>query len=213
MKKKTCQNRHARRRAAARFGINMGPRFHEELVTAIQTGKASFVEKQSNRISVWDVDYEGKVARIVYDRIRKQIVTFLYDTFPDQKPSRLKPVESAEVKPEVRAYDWQKWLEGNPPSFAAVPVPVRSLPRTTIPTAVVEKRERLCKDLGISPEKQRHYIDLITSGRAKLYNRQAKDVAMYEIADGDEVYWVMYNTTWGYLTKAVPIKNQTLKLF
>lgn len=84
MKKKTCQNSHARRRALERFGLNMGPVRHAKLVRDVQSGAARFVERQSNRVTVWDADLDGHTVRIIYDGSRKQIVTFL---FTDGEPA------------------------------------------------------------------------------------------------------------------------------
>jgi len=36
-----------------------------------------FVERQSHRITVWDLNFKGKEVRVVYDNQRKSIVTFL----------------------------------------------------------------------------------------------------------------------------------------
>lgn len=69
--------RHAKMRASERFGINFSKQIHDEVIKTIQDGKAKFVEKQSNRITLFDVLVEGKECRVVYDKERKTIVTFL----------------------------------------------------------------------------------------------------------------------------------------
>lgn len=41
----------------------------------IHNGTAKFVEKQSNRVTVFDVEIRGIEARVVYDKERKSIIT------------------------------------------------------------------------------------------------------------------------------------------
>jgi hypothetical protein len=129
MNKKACQFHHARRRAAHRFGINLSPKTHDQLIQDIQTGKALFVEKQSNRISVWDLKYDNQILRLVYDRQRKQIVTILYHDYPGQKPSKIQEAQYFSVEgdgkiktsgeayykksKEPKKYDWYKRYNGS----------------------------------------------------------------------------------------------------
>ena len=77
-KRKTLQV-HAKRRMYARYGIVLTQQAKEEVVKAIQAGDgvATFIEKQSIRVSVWDVPLEGQVVRVVYDKQRKEVVTVL----------------------------------------------------------------------------------------------------------------------------------------
>ena len=76
--KSQAERRHARRRAQERYGLEFNGTMNKAIIAQIQSGKATFVEKQSHRVSVWDVQIEdGALARIVYDRERKQVVTFL----------------------------------------------------------------------------------------------------------------------------------------
>ncbi len=76
-KKKDIQ-RHAYNRCWDRFGFCLGKQEQEELVSLIQSHQADFVEKQSLRITLWDVKYRDKSMRLVYDKKRKKIVTVLY---------------------------------------------------------------------------------------------------------------------------------------
>jgi hypothetical protein len=71
------QRKHAKRRALERYGLGLGRSDIAEVVKKIQAGEAVFVEKQSGRVSVWDVEVGGKTARVVYDKLRKNIATFL----------------------------------------------------------------------------------------------------------------------------------------
>ena len=85
------QKNHARRRFQERLGINLTNELHKIIVKKIQNNEAHLVEKQSNRVSVWDVDTNGivsseymdiKTIRVVYDSKSKNIVTTLFEDGP-----------------------------------------------------------------------------------------------------------------------------------
>jgi hypothetical protein len=64
----------AKRRAYERLdGFQLSMNKHKELVKLIQANKLEFVERQSNRVTVWK--YEDY--KVVYDSFRKLIITFL----------------------------------------------------------------------------------------------------------------------------------------
>jgi len=67
---------HARRRCAQRHGIVLDENRRRRIITAIQAGRARFIERQSNRITVWSVPYDDGALRVVYDK-RHEIVTVL----------------------------------------------------------------------------------------------------------------------------------------
>lgn len=77
--KKKRQKHHAQRRARERFGIYLTDNDVNEIIKMIQNAskKVLFVEKQSNRVSVFQVTYGDEVFGVVYDKIRKMIVTVL----------------------------------------------------------------------------------------------------------------------------------------
>jgi len=77
--KKTCQAIHATKRGVERAGIVLGPKSQAEIVRMIQgvIPGAKFLEKQSNRVSLFDVEWEGHRLVTAYDRHRKQIITIL----------------------------------------------------------------------------------------------------------------------------------------
>jgi hypothetical protein len=76
--KREAQRVHAKRRAAERYGITLNHALHTELIAAIQTGRATFVRRQSHRVSLFDVTLPtGVTARVVYDRHRKALITVL----------------------------------------------------------------------------------------------------------------------------------------
>lgn len=84
--KKELQKKHAKKRFQTRYGISLTPELHKLLVRKIQKGEAVKVEKQSNRVSIWDIDVsnclpdspEVEELRVVYDSNTKNIVTILY---------------------------------------------------------------------------------------------------------------------------------------
>lgn len=78
--KRKAQQKHAVRRFAQRHGEFVGQDRFLEMVHSIQEGRATFIEKQSNRVSVFDVALGEKIVRVVYDKHRKTIVTALPDS-------------------------------------------------------------------------------------------------------------------------------------
>lgn len=80
MDKKNTQMRHARQRAIQRYDIEFDQKTHTTFLQAIQSGnakKAVKLWKQSNRVSIFKVWFDGRWIPVVYDSQRKQIVTFL----------------------------------------------------------------------------------------------------------------------------------------
>ena len=49
----------------------------QQLVKKIQKAQATFIKRQSNRVTLFDVEYKEKILRVVYDSVRKSIVTVL----------------------------------------------------------------------------------------------------------------------------------------
>lgn len=82
MPKALSQKKHACRRMQERFGITLSSSDYNKLVGMIRHNgfdgnKAIFKERQSNRVSCWQLDYGGQNLSVVYDRHRKRIVTVL----------------------------------------------------------------------------------------------------------------------------------------
>lgn len=73
---------HSTKRFLERFNINLTLEKRERIIRKIQNRhiekEAILIEKQTNRISLYDVIVENQVVRIVYDKIRKEIVTALH---------------------------------------------------------------------------------------------------------------------------------------
>lgn len=75
--KKYALHVHASRRASERYNIRLSNDKEQEIVRAIQTHRAQFIEKQSVRVSVFDVIVDDKIVRVVYDCHRKCLITFI----------------------------------------------------------------------------------------------------------------------------------------
>lgn len=70
---------HAAGRLGQRYGLD--GKAAEAIAALLASGAppatCTFVEKQSLRLSVWDVEYDGQIVRVVYDKTRKLVVTAL----------------------------------------------------------------------------------------------------------------------------------------
>ena len=75
--KKNWETQHARERFAERYGVNFNKKMRKTFIEMIKTGKASLIEKQSNRVSKYTVFYESILYWVIYDRVRENIVTVL----------------------------------------------------------------------------------------------------------------------------------------
>ena len=80
--KKKNQIKHARKRFEARFDVSLNENQYTQMINRIKKGKAKFVQRQSNRVSLWDIEFEGHLIRVVYDKKTSAIVTALY---PDRQ--------------------------------------------------------------------------------------------------------------------------------
>lgn len=75
--KSQAQRIHAKRRAEERYGLALNRQDLRDVADSIQRGDAVHVQTTSNRTSVHDVKHKGIKVRVVYDRIRHNVVTFL----------------------------------------------------------------------------------------------------------------------------------------
>lgn len=77
--KRKCQMRHARNRALERYGIDLSGQDYEEIIKLIQDDKrpAKVLFKESNRLTHFEVRWRGHKLKVVYDKQRKSIATFL----------------------------------------------------------------------------------------------------------------------------------------
>jgi hypothetical protein len=97
--KSQAERQHAKRRARERYGIAFNSQMNKNLIAQIQRGEARLVRRQSQRVSVWDVEIAGGPARVVYDRDRKQIVTFLplaLEPWQKEQSASLLPMDEGE---------------------------------------------------------------------------------------------------------------------
>ncbi len=75
--KATNQKRHAKRRAAERYGVDLHQDAYLQMIRAIQAGNAKLIKRQSVRCAIYEVSHKGQKLPVVYDRKRKTIVTVL----------------------------------------------------------------------------------------------------------------------------------------
>lgn len=75
--KAKAQKKHARWRCMTRYGVTPSDEMLNAIGKQIRRGKAHLIEKQSGRVSVWAALYDQRIFKVVYDRQRKSIATFL----------------------------------------------------------------------------------------------------------------------------------------
>jgi len=82
MQKKLSERVHAQRRLSERYGISLSGKAYKEIIRLISGSTrtnptADFIERRSQRVSIWEVPYDGRKLKAVYDQTRREIVTFL----------------------------------------------------------------------------------------------------------------------------------------
>lgn len=77
MRKSTSQYYHTRRRVAERYGLFLPFDCYRDLVRQVHDGSGRFLEKKTNRISIWEITLAGKKVRAAYDRRRGTIATVI----------------------------------------------------------------------------------------------------------------------------------------
>lgn len=75
--KKESEMKHLKRRWISRVGEEMNKQLHGKIVEAIQLGNSKVVERQSNRVTIHKITLDKEPLTVVYDRLRKQVVTVL----------------------------------------------------------------------------------------------------------------------------------------
>lgn len=75
--KRYAQQVHFKRRLQGRYEIEDVEKFKVFALDKIRTDSSTFIEKESNRVSHHMIHYEGNAIRVVYDRIRRVLVTVL----------------------------------------------------------------------------------------------------------------------------------------
>ena len=76
--KHIAQKKHALRRCYERLGYDLSEKEYQDALKSIQNGTASFKEKQSNRVSLFQLDIRGTEVLAAYDKERKTIITFMH---------------------------------------------------------------------------------------------------------------------------------------
>lgn len=78
MRRRSAEKVHARQRAYERYGIEGYAPVRAEIIRKIQGGKSFPGKHTSNRAIIHDVKLDsGMVVRVVYDKSRQELVTFL----------------------------------------------------------------------------------------------------------------------------------------
>lgn len=84
-KSETVHN-HFKRRCYERVGMLLD---EEQLVQDIQNKKLKFLEKQSNRVSIYSLNINEKEYRLAYDKHRHQCITIMPEHFFDPDVSKV----------------------------------------------------------------------------------------------------------------------------
>lgn len=75
--KSDAQYLHAKKRAMERYGLDYTKEIEKRFVGKIHRGEAHYMGKQSNRVTYYIINHEEYGYAVVYDKLRKTIVTFL----------------------------------------------------------------------------------------------------------------------------------------
>jgi hypothetical protein len=73
-----CQRIHAKSRFKERLGLDITTAQIDAMVKTIQMGYAKFVERQSARVSKWEMTFNDRPYYVIYDKRTKSIVTILF---------------------------------------------------------------------------------------------------------------------------------------
>jgi len=76
--KRKNQIKHFSKRCKERLGLDVNDNQYTQIINKIQKGRAKLIRKQSNTRTIWEIMFEGKLIKVVYDKKRKTAVT----TFP-----------------------------------------------------------------------------------------------------------------------------------
>ena len=75
--KRYAERRHAQSRALERYNLVFNKEVRRNMITAIQASRAHLIERQSLRLALYIVEWDSKEYPVMYDNIRKEIVTFI----------------------------------------------------------------------------------------------------------------------------------------
>ncbi len=69
---------HARQRAIQRYGVSISDAKRRKIINLIHSGRTGqFVKRHSLRVTEWEIPLDGETFRVLYDKKRKDIATFL----------------------------------------------------------------------------------------------------------------------------------------
>lgn len=94
--KRNAQIKHCWMRGMQRYGVAIGPEENARLVLTIEHQVAGFIERQSNNVTVWEVECQGKKIPVIYDKKRKVIVTCLPPEFMARRTATYLPTGEEE---------------------------------------------------------------------------------------------------------------------
>ncbi len=73
--KRYAQREHFKKRMFERYGITVNRTLYRDMVNMVQRSDGIFLGQQSNRLKVWRLFVHDQHITIVYDSIRKELVT------------------------------------------------------------------------------------------------------------------------------------------
>lgn len=83
--KSLCQFWHAKKRAKERLGIDYTDELNAQIISCIRNNQKyhkdfsiEYIENQSNRLKVYNLNIKAKNINLVYDSFRNQVITFLF---------------------------------------------------------------------------------------------------------------------------------------
>ena len=74
LNKKEAQSKHFERRSLERVGVILN---QKEIIRQIQNNELAVIGKQTNRITLFQLERLGKFFKVAYDKNRKQVVTIM----------------------------------------------------------------------------------------------------------------------------------------
>ena len=72
--KKQYLKKHFMQRSVERVGVFLEP---NEIIKQIQNNKLEFIERKSNRVTLWKYYYKDTAYKVIYDKQRKELVTII----------------------------------------------------------------------------------------------------------------------------------------
>ena len=75
--KKEAERKHSKRRAYERYNFELTKEMRSRIIGIIRNQKASFLGRTSRNRTIWMVELDRKFFKVVYDKKRHELVTFL----------------------------------------------------------------------------------------------------------------------------------------